>query len=462
MLRFISSLPFRLNAGLILIYLVSSSIVYYFFHLGMQKYLYFRMDEYLETEVLSITSELDFSSLPGNIEEVENTLQRFGYAHGALGSFLVLISPNRSVLASSNLRFFDGFDFKSIPFEEISRAPFIWQTVKLADQQFRVIYYQMPEGYILQIGFSLNETGEILHNIQTQFGIALFSILLLGGLAGWFYCQFALRGLGYLRDRAMTIRSKGDLDQRVETKTGSLETDDLAKTFNEMLERIQDLMKNLTYVMDNIAHDIRTPVTRMRGYAEMKLGNRLITEAESEMAGQVIEECDQILNLVNILLEITAADSGLFQPRNIDQNAAEVLREGCDLFEPVWDSKKLQVTIDCPSDLLWHGDTRVLQRVVSNMLDNAIKYSPAGEHIHLSLVPFENGILLKIKDNGPGIEIHEQELVFNRFYRCKTARSQPGNGLGLSFCKSIVEAVGGSITLFSKPGQGTEFEIYLP
>lgn len=460
--RLARSLPFRLNAGLILIYLCASGVVFYFFSLGLNRYLNHRLDEYLETEMLSVTSDHDFSMLPGNLEAVGQAFTRFGHSHGTLGAFMVLLSEHGDILASSDLKYFGDHDFSLITQKQLTSTSFLWETLELSGQPFRVITYQAPEGVILQIGFSMQETRELYASMQKQFAIALFSILVVGGFGGLIFGFLALKGLGQVREKAQLIRMRGDLNERVPTPTGSLETDELAGTMNAMLERIQDLVENLNYVMDNIAHDIRTPVTRMRGHAEMHLSGKNLSDREMEIAGQVIEECDQILNLVNILLEITAADSGLFQPSNQEIDAATMVRDGCELFEPVWESKEIQVAFECPDSFPWFGDPRILQRILSNLVDNAIKYCPHGGKISIELKDKDDALLLCVSDSGPGIDIHEQELVFQRFYRCQAARTQKGNGLGLSFCRSIAEAVGGSLSLDSELGKGSTFCLELP
>jgi signal transduction histidine kinase len=457
-------LPFRLNAGLITIYFLSSLTVFYFFDHLLHHYLNKRLDEYLETEILSLTSEVNLESLPEQLEEVRRAFVRFGHAHGTLGAFVALWDEQNRCLASSDLAAFQGPERSFVlPADraEVSRT-FNWQTVSLGGQSFRIIQYVTPDRYQLLVGFSMEETQALYHILKKQFGLALFFILTSGGVLGWWFSVHTLKGLSYLNQRTQMVRKKGDLHHRIHVPTGSVETDELGESINGLLERIEDLVRNLNYVMDNIAHDIRTPVTRMRGHAEMQLGDTQLTPREMEMAGQMIEECDQILNLVNILLEITAADSGLFQPTLDYHDAAAIIGEGCELFEPVAEAQQLTLVQVLPPQLSWRGDARVLQRVLSNLLDNAIKYSPKGQSVRVVLQPQSQGFELVVSDSGSGIEAGEEALIFQRFFRGTKARSQQGNGLGLSFCQSIVEAIGGQIRFSPTPGGGATFSVLFP
>lgn len=415
-----------------------------------------RVDRDLESEVLRITADLDAAGRRFQDEVASDLLVRNSLANGISQSFYRAYRADESVMGSSDLTYWPKIDSQILP--NLEGQPLQILSSNSKKNGARIIYYRFPNGEVLQIGRDLSDVQTLVAQARRIMASAMALVLLLGGLASWYLTLRGLRGIRLVGHTAALIRQQVALDTRVPEQTGALETDQLAQSFNQMLDHIQTLMKNLRYVTDSVAHDIKTPVTRMRGIAETEIrrGDHL------DLAGTVVEECDHILNLVQTLLNITAAETGLFTWERTNLDLAELLREGCELFEPVIEDAELQLAMDIPDSLVINTDGRVLQRVIANLLDNAIKYSSEKGCIRVSLLAEDKHVKLRVANQGVGIPANELTRIFDRFYRCDNSRSKPGNGLGLSFCKATIQGLGGQITCQSEPHQETQFEVVLP
>jgi signal transduction histidine kinase len=229
-----------------------------------------------------------------------------------------------------------------------------------------------------------------------------------------------------------------------------------------MVERIQMLIKGMKEVTDSIAHDLRSPVTRMRGLAEVTLTTeRLNAECEA-MAGSVVEECDRLLGMINGILEISAAESGIVPLHLHKVDVSEIARDACELFQPAAEDKGITVTVEAPGPACVDGDLQKLQRVLANLLDNAVKYTESGGQIGISVTKDDGRVIIVMKDTGIGIAESDLSHIFERFYRADKSRSKPGSGLGLTLAKAFVSAHDGKITVTSRLGEGSTFTVNLP
>jgi signal transduction histidine kinase len=214
---------------------------------------------------------------------------------------------------------------------------------------------------------------------------------------------------------------------------------------------------------DNIAHDLRSPVTRIRGTAEVTLTTGKSLEDYENMAASTIEDCDRLLDMINTMLLISKTEAGVEKPVGEDVEIAALIRKACELFDPIAEDKNVSLSYYAEEKNLVSGDARMLQRMLANILDNAVKYTPPGGKIEVSLTGTKNRtITISIKDTGVGISGTDLNRIFERFYRCDQSRSQAGTGLGLSLARAIARAHGGDITVTSTVNQGSTFNITLP
>lgn len=271
-----------------------------------------------------------------------------------------------------------------------------------------------------------------------------------------------LAGLRHLSVTAESLVASGfDAAPKLEAE-GPPEMVKLTHSYNSMRDQIQGLLRNMREIMDHIAHDILTPVTRLRCHAEIQLHRPGNPAQVDETCGHVVEECDHILNLVNSVLKISAVESGLKTWEWEALDLVSLIEDGCDLFTPVIDHKDQNLEVDLPQECIVRGDRSALQRLIANLLDNAIKYTPPGGQLHVGLNRDGSQVYLSFTNTGDGIDESDRQLIFQRFYRGDRSRSKPGHGLGLSYCSLVAKAMGGDIQLASQRDQDTTFTVTIP
>jgi signal transduction histidine kinase len=278
-------------------------------------------------------------------------------------------------------------------------------------------------------------------------------VVILGIAGGVFVSRRVLRRIDAMTQTAQTIMA-GNLSGRLPVGKSGDELDRLALNLNDMLERIEALMQGLKEVSDNVAHDLKTPLTRLHNRCEEALRTAK-TETEFRSAlEETIAESDEIIRTFNALLLIARTESGGVRDNMTEFDAADVVRDVAELYEPVAEEAGLELKVDAaPSPM--KGNRELISQALANLLDNAIKYAaPAG--IAVNGAPAEvlivsgevdGGIRLSVGDHGPGIPETDRERVIGRFVRLEQSRTKPGSGLGLSLASAVARLHGGKLTL---------------
>ena len=335
------------------------------------------------------------------------------------------------------------------------------------EHRVRVVYGAISGDLVLEIGESLEDDEELIAALLGAFLVPLLAVVFLGPPVGWFLARRALKGIEDITRTASEIAAGAldqriaALDKRVPVQGNGDELARLAQVFNGMLDRIQALVVALHEMADHLAHDLRSPLTRIRAAAEMAQASIPPNHAALSLVATATEECDRLLELINTNLDITETESGAARLRLDDVDLVELARDASDLFQTVAEDRGIRLTTALPAQCALRADRQRLQRVMANLLDNAMKYTPPGGEVIVRLADEMSRVRLAVEDTGVGILPSETARIFERFYRSDRSRSEQGNGLGLSLCLAHVRAHGGEISVASRPGGGSVFTVIL-
>ncbi len=462
MMRFpvFHSLAFRLTLRFTGIFTVCAGVVLVLFYYLATQTLQNQIDQELSDHASKFRAVIHTGGLMG----VRQLAVLEAQAAGEKMIFFRLVYPTGEVFASSSMSYWQHVNVSRSALNRlIARESPIFETVEMpsTQQKARILYSFVATNAILQTGVAMDVYSKFLSAFKWVFISAMGFIVLFSALSGWFLVRKALSAVSAITTTARNIGGS-NLNARVQGTGNRDELDHLAVTFNSMLDRIEALVKSIREMSDNIAHDLKSPVTRIRGFAELALVQQETIEDYRNMAANTIEESDRLLDMINTMLMISRAESGeeTIDGERIDLSG--MIRSACDLFAPLAEDKEIEWTHDIAENLWVSGDIRMLQRAFSNLLDNAVKYTPERGRIHVSALRNNMQALIRVEDSGIGIPPEFQEKIFERFYRIDSSRTHSGAGLGLSLARTIIRRHHGDIRVRSREGEGSVFEVGLP
>jgi signal transduction histidine kinase len=339
---------------------------------------------------------------------------------------------------------------------EINRTP------KDAQRDFAWMAVKMADGAILVVGRITNNREMLWQSFRQTTLPTGVAVALLGLVFGAFLSHRAMLPVRQIVATARDILRTGLLDARVPTRPSHDELDEMVQLFNAMLDKEQALLRAMRESMDNVAHDLRTPLTRLRGSAELAVRDHTDPAAMREALADCMEESDRVLSMIKTLMDIAEAEAGTMRLERRTVDLCQLLREVVEMYEYVAEEKKIKVTADLPLSCEASVDATRMRQAFGNLLDNALKYTPAGGAVTITASRQAGRAVVRFRDTGIGIPPDEQGRIWDRLYRGDKSRSQRGLGLGLSVVKAVVEAHAGAATLTSAAGQGSEFTVTLP
>jgi signal transduction histidine kinase len=378
--------------------------------------------------------------------------------------FFRILSPEGKLIIASDMRSWGEVGISKTALSGLNpSAPYVLEMLRLPVHRYKIrtIYGLISPEKIFQTGISLEENEKYLAIFRNMFFFIMAAILSLSGIIGWLISRNAVRGIQDVVKTANEI-SKGAYNKRVEVTHNIIEIEALGNAFNNMLDKIRVLLKNMKEMTDNIAHDLRSPLTRMRGIAEMNLMSDKTVEEYQDMAASTVEECDYLIDMVNTMLDITEIEAGMGEMKTEALNLRYLILQIADLFSPVADENRISMHLDIPDVCRIKGDRHKFQRIIMNLLENAIKFTPAGGEVFLKLTETHKAIRIECRDTGVGIAPDDLPKIFDRFFRADKSRTHAGLGLGLSLVKAIAESLGGSISAESALNKGSVFIVTIP
>jgi len=302
----------------------------------------------------------------------------------------------------------------------------------------------LPGGYRLLVGRTLRDARAFRARVDRTLAWSALITVALGVAGGLFMTRNMLSRVETVNRTSKQI-IHGDLSRRVPLDGSGDEFDQLAANLNDMLDRIERLIAGMRDVTDNIAHDLRSPLSRLRARLEVTLLERRDTAHYEDVLRDTVGEADRLLGTFNALLKIAEAEAGSREMKE-RVDLAEIARSVAELYEPVAEEKGLSLTVTAPSPIAVLGDRHLLSQAISNLLDNAVKYTAAGG-VALTLWQSGDKGRIEVADSGPGIPADRRATVFDRFVRLESSRSTPGNGLGLSLVRAVARMHGGEVWL---------------
>ena len=396
----------------------------------------------------------------GGVQAIEEVINRQARPSQRRSFFVRVIGSGDETIFLSNPRLWEEFDFRPVDWQAEGQ----WQyfTSNRDTTLLEVTSARLANNQIIQIGKRIQDREEILENFRDTLLATMIPMILIGIGGGAFLAYRALRPVRALIQTTQSVVETGRMDLRVPETNNQDELNELVRLFNRMLARIEGLIKGMRDALDNVAHDLRTPMTRLRGTAEMCLIPQSTHEQYKEALVTCVEESDRILTLLNSTMDISEAERGILRLKLETVNLTTLIGETVELYQVIAEDKDTAISMNCAEDLRITADLSPMRQVLANLLDNAIKYNRRGGRVVISTRIEGHQAVITIRDTGIGIPANEISDIWDRLYRGDKSRSQPGLGLGLSVVKAIVCAHRGNVEVHSKPNVGSDFTIRLP
>jgi signal transduction histidine kinase len=335
-----------------------------------------------------------------------------------------------------------------------------WKPIAIDRPLLRATFETLPDGSHLLVGKDIDDVDELVKQIETALGLSVLLILVLAAVATAAITRRTVGRIEAINATSRVIMQSG-LGERIPLRGTRDEWDQLAANLNSMLERIESLMGEVKQVTDNVAHDLRTPLARIRGRLEKAYHKRNEGEYDPSLIGDTLADLDDVLRMFSSLMRISQIETTDRTAAFRTVNLAEIASEVVELFDAAAEDKSGRLNIVANERVFVTGDKDLLFDTVANLVDNAIKHGREAGHVTVEVAQSDGGAVISIADDGPGIPAAEYQHVFKRFYRLERNRLTPGNGLGLSLVGAVARLHGARIEMLDN-APGLNFRLCFP
>jgi|TARA_B100000315_G_C14595063_1_gene598422 signal transduction histidine kinase len=449
---FLASSTFRLALLYVILFTVSVLVLFSFIYWSSARYMGTQSDAAIRSEIATLAERYESRGVPGLRRLILDRITR----QQPTGSSLYLLSDplGRPIVGN------------------ISRWPQVipddgWLNFNLDARDrddpglhpARARRFQLTGGFQLLVGQDIQELKAAQRRVIIALSWGVILTVLLGLAGGFFISRKMLARLEVINETSQRIIA-GELKHRVPVSARGDEFDRLSGNLNQMLDQIQELMDGIRQVSDNIAHDLKTPLFRLRQKLESLTGRPSSDAGHREELEDALAEADRLLNLFNALLRIARIESESTKTVMQRLPLSELANDVAEFYEPLADEKHQNLTVSAEDAVVIMADRDMLFQALANLVDNAAKYTPLGGNINLMVSAEKGEARITVCDSGPGIAPGEREKVFQRFYRTDVSRSTPGNGLGLSLVRAVAKLHNAKLTLHDNhPGLCVELAL---
>ena len=350
----------------------------------------------------------DYLSLAeeGGIPAVQKEIEDGREASPKTHFFVRILDSEDKIVFSSNPQLWERFDLRPLQDRPIEGE---WQyfPAKHGGDVLEITFGYLPDGHLLEVGKNLEDRKEILEHFRNTLAGIMIPMILISLAGGAFLAFRALRPIRNLIHTTQSIIDTGRMNARVPIRKTGDELDELSGLFNRMLERIEGLIKGMREALDNVAHDLRTPMTRLRNIAETSLQSAPGRERYEETLADCLEESDRVLTLLNTLMDISEAETGTMKLSLVPVNISNLIEDTVGLYEYVAEDKNITISVNCAKNIAMNADRNRMRQVLANLVDDAIKYTPSGGSIAIDAYHDQDQTVILVKDTGVGIPPEE-------------------------------------------------------
>ncbi len=425
--KLLRSSTLRLSLIYMAAFALSVLVLLWFIYSSTAGFMERQTDETINAEIQGLAEQYSQLGLTGLIRVIKTRVAR-----DKAGSSVYLLTDWKFNPLAGNLGEWPKFKDTGSGWFDAN----LEDTENYEPRRVRMRYFLLPGNFHLVVGRDVSERIKVERLIMDALIWGLVITVAMGGAGGVLMSRWMLKRIDVI-NRASREIMNGELTRRIPTRGAGDEFDRLAENLNAMLDQIARLMEGVKQVSDNIAHDLRGPLNRIRSGLEMSLLRATRPEEYRVVLEQTIVEIDNLLQTFNALLTIAQAESGARRQDFRDLDLTALAEDVAELYEPLAEEKGLSFAVDLEPGVTVPGNRHLLSQALANLLDNAVKYTPQGGAVSLRLRPTPTGPELTVADTGPGIPPEHRDVVLERFARLESSRNTPGSGLGLSLVAAV-------------------------